>query len=89
MDPNVYRSSGHSQYPATETPTNPCYATSDLLGRDSYRREPLERHYSDPQPRYDYRADHRYPRNRWSSSRDVDDLVRKYATIQNSATVPI
>ena len=89
MDPNVYRSSGHSQYPATQILTDPRYATSDLLGRDSYRREPLERHYSDPQTRYDYRADHRYPRNHSSSSRDVDDLVRKYAAIQDAASVPI
>lgn len=89
MDPNVYRSSGHSQYPVTQTLTDPRYAASDLLDRDSYRREPLERHYIDPQSRYDYRTDRPYPSNYSSSSRDIDDLVRKYATIKESASVPI
>ena len=80
MDPNVFRSSSHSHHNTRHDSLPPRQATIDLsrsLSRDDYFREPLDGRHVDSCISYDYSSDRRHHDQFTTSSRDIDDLVRR------------
>jgi hypothetical protein len=91
MDPNVFRSSSHSHHNTRHDSLPPRQATIDLsrsLSRDDYFREPLDGHHVDSCISYDYSSDRRHHDQFTTSSRDIDDLVRRYARLKRQTVVP-
>jgi hypothetical protein len=94
MNPNVFRSSSHSHYNTRHDSLSPRQATIDLsrsLYRDGYFGEPLDRqdaHHYDSCISYDYGSDRRHRDQFTSTSRDIDDLVRRYARLERHAVIP-
>lgn len=82
MDPNVFRSTSHSVYHVGSDLASPRYVTTDAfrsLRHADYLRDPQDRHYESPQVMRNFHSDRRYTDQYNSSSRDIDNLVRKYA----------
>lgn len=88
MDPNVFRSSSHSHHNTRHDSLSPRQANADLsrfLYRDDYPLEVLDRqdgHYLDSCITHDYGSDRRHRNRSISSSRDIDDLVRRCARLE-------
>jgi hypothetical protein len=93
MDPNVFRSSSHTHHNMRHDSLAPRQSTFDLsrsLYRDDYFREALDRqdsHHFDSCISYDYGSDRRHHNQLTSSSRDIDDLVRRYARPERQTIV--
>ena len=84
MDPNVYRSTSHPVYHVDADLVSPRYiaanASRSLRHGDRFM-EPLSgRHFADSQLGQTYLSDRRNIDQH--SSRDVDNLVRKYDTVR-------
>jgi hypothetical protein len=88
MDPNIFRSSSHTHHGMRHDSLAPRQSIVDLsrpLYLDDYFREPLDRqdgHHFDTCISYDYGSDRRHHNQLTSSSRDIDDLVRRYASFE-------
>lgn len=81
MDPNVFRSSSHSNHNKGDDSLSHRQATLDLsrsLYRDDCFRDPLDRQV-DSCLTHDYGSDRRHHDQFTSSSRDISNLVRRYA----------
>lgn len=83
MDPNVFRSTSHPVYHVDTDLVSPRYVATEgsrSFRQGDYFREPLPgSHFANHQPGEGYRSDRRYANQYSSSSRDIDNLVRKYA----------
>lgn len=86
MDPNVFRSTSHSVYHMEPDLASHRYVTTDAfrsLRHGDYIREPQDRLLESPVAGRSFRSDRRYADHYSSSSREIDNLVRKYATSQS------